>query len=204
MPSRSWLSEEGSQSIRCTGVSLCPPHVKRRPALFRSVIAMAWMIAATLVASVFDYYKFAEFHDGDRYTIHGSWPSRTDGSWPQYCSGPPFNATALLPLEPRLEKDWPNLWGSSLALHRHEYNRHGKCSGLSEVDFFARSLQAYERYSLNDLVLPSRVPPPFDRLELAFRQRYGVALELDRQRHGRAAEVSFCLNKAWKLIGCPT
>ncbi|RYF03784.1 MAG: hypothetical protein EOO40_11845, partial [Deltaproteobacteria bacterium] len=116
---------------------------------------------SALLSPVFDHYKFAEFHDGTRWTIHGSWPSRST-DWPEFCPGPPFNRTALEPLEPRLERDWPNYWGSSAALHKHEYDRHGKCSGLSEVDYFARALDAYDRYSLN-VLFPESARPPLSR-----------------------------------------
>lgn len=158
---------------------------------------------STLLDPSFDFYKLAEFHDGNRYTLHGSWPTRTDGTWPEFCAGTPFDAIALAPLEPRLEQDWPNYWGSSLALHRHEYNRHGKCSGLTEVQYFNRTLGAYESFSLNTLVPRSRTPPHWKDLSRLFYQRYGVWPVVDRVKHGRAAEVSYCLNKQWKLIECP-
>lgn len=158
---------------------------------------------SALLNSSFNYYKFAQFHDGTRFSIHGCWPERSKHDWPQYCPGPAFNETALLPLEPRLEHDWPNYQGSSLALHKHEYNRHGKCTGLSEVDYFTRTLDAYERYDLNELVSTSAQPPFADELEEKFYSKYGVVLTIDHWRHGRAKEVSFCLDKEWGLIDCP-
>ena len=159
---------------------------------------------ASLVTTSWDFYKFAEFHDGTRYTIHGAWPSRSDGSWPEFCPGPRFNQTQLLPLEPRLEQDWPNYEGSSLALHRHEYLRHGTCSSLSEVEYFRQCLDAYERYSLNSLVKPSVDPPFGDYMAEKFIQRFGKRLDVDQWRHGRARQVSFCLDKDWILMDCPT
>ena len=158
---------------------------------------------ASLVNTQWDYYKFAQFHDGSRYTIHGLWPSRDDHTWPEFCPGPRFNETALLPLEPRLEKDWPNYFGSSLALHKHEYLRHGRCTGLSEVDYFSATLDAYERYNLNNLVPESTEPPFAAELEERFYSKYGVVLTVDHWRHGRAREVSFCLDKVWNLMDCP-
>lgn len=157
---------------------------------------------ASLVNTSWDFYKLAEFHDGTRYSLHGSWPSRSDGSWPEFCPGPRFNQTQLLPLEPRLEEDWPNYYGSSLALHKHEYLRHGTCSGLSEFEYFSRCLDAYDRYSVNSLVYSSAEPPFGDRLAGLFFKKFGKRLSIDRWRHGRAKEVSFCLDKNWLLIDC--
>ena len=150
---------------------------------------------SSLLNPEFNYYKFAEFHDGSNWSLHGAWPERSARYWPQFCQGSPFNATALDALQPRLEKDWPNYWGSSAALHKHEYLRHGTCSGLTEVNYFNRSLNAYERYNLNDLDQTD--------LQRSFRDKYGASLNIDHRRHGRAKDVSFCLNKNWTLIECP-
>lgn len=158
---------------------------------------------SALLDPAFDFFKLAEFHDGDRYTVHGLWPTRASGSWPEFCAGPPFNATALDGLQPRLEQDWPNYFGSSLALHRHEYQRHGTCSGLTELQYFSAALAAYERYSLNSLLQPSAVPPPVSTLRALFLARYGVPLGHSRSRHGRAFEAAFCLDKRLQLMPCP-
>lgn len=157
----------------------------------RHLAALAMTFGAT-----FDFFRLAEFHDGTRYTLHGLWPDRSDGSWPQFCSGPAFNATALQALQPRLEQDWPNAHGSSLALHRHEYARHGRCSGMSELAYFSSALAAYEQYSLNALVPPSVLPPPAGVLRALFRRRWGVDLDV-------TSGVSFCLSKRMSLIACP-
>lgn len=156
---------------------------------------MRALTLASLMNTAWDFYRLAEFHDGTRYTIHGCWPSRSD-SWPEFCPGPRFNETQLLPLEPRLERDWPNAWGSSLALHKHEYLRHGTCSGLPEVEYFSRCLEAYERYDLNRLVRASREPPDGALVARLFQEEYGKALRFDRWK------VSFCLSKDWDLIDC--
>ena len=158
---------------------------------------------STLATPGFDFYRFAQFHDGTTYTIHGSWPTREDGSWPEFCPGPRFNQTQLQPLEVRLRRDWPNWFGSSQALHRHEYLRHGTCSGLTEFDYFSHCLDAYDSYDLNQIVPPSKLPPLVEDLTALFLHKYGVPLTVDRDRHGRASEVSFCLDKAWTLMACP-
>lgn len=161
------------------------------------MMALATTFSA-LLDSNFNYYKLAEFRDdGDRWTLHGLWAERSADDWPEFCSGPAFNETALLPLEPKLQHDWPNYHGSALALHRHEYNKHGKCTGLTELEYFTRTLDAYERYGLNGLSRRT------EELGREFHSKYGTALTIDHRRHGRASEVSFCMDKEWVLMDCP-
>lgn len=70
-------------------------------------------------------------------TVHGLWPNRAGVSvsvnrQPQHCPGPPLTA---LPdeLQARLRLYMPG--GAGLA--RHEWERHGTCSGLSPEAYFA-------------------------------------------------------------------
>lgn len=159
---------------------------------------------SALVSTDFDYFKLAEFHDGLSYTLHGVWPSRFQpDSWPEFCPGPRFNETALRPLKARLERDWPNEWGSAAALHRHEYQRHGVCSNLSEYEYFKHSLDAYEMFNLNKILPPSAKPPMAERLQALFYDKYNVHMGVEHKRHGRARDVFICLDKGWKLIDCP-
>lgn len=67
-------------------------------------------------------------------TVHGLWPNRLGTSihqQPEDCAGPRFSippATAAA-----LRRDMPG----GNALERHEWQKHGTCSGLSPADYFA-------------------------------------------------------------------
>ena len=65
------------------------------------------------------------------FTIHGLWPERLDGSWPQYCnSSDRFDADRVKELLPRLREQWPSFgMGADAQFWGHEWMRHGTCSG---------------------------------------------------------------------------
>jgi ribonuclease T2 len=67
-------------------------------------------------------------------TAHGLWPNRTGVSvnrQPQFCDGPQFHLSQ--DVRSALREVMPG--GEGLA--RHEWQRHGTCSGLSPDDYFA-------------------------------------------------------------------
>lgn len=78
--------------------------------------------------------------DADRtFIVHGLWPSSRRGS-PSFCRGPqtvpPRTVEAMLDLMP------------SRGLIRHQWRKHGTCSGLSAADYFATVRDAYERVAM--------------------------------------------------------
>ena len=68
-------------------------------------------------------------------TVHGLWPNRAYASvnrQPQHCPGPP-----LTRLPPDLQAQLQRLMPGGPGLARHEWERHGTCSGLSPEAYFA-------------------------------------------------------------------
>ncbi|WP_174874821.1 ribonuclease T2 family protein [Vogesella oryzae] len=67
------------------------------------------------------------------------------GLWPQYQRGYPANCSAE-PLQPQIERQFAGLYPSR-KLYRHEWDKHGSCSGLSQPQFhqLAASLKAKVR-----------------------------------------------------------
>ena len=68
------------------------------------------------------------------FVMHGLWPQNTDGTYPQNCSNAPG------PADPSKYKDlYPEA-----SLLRHEWARHGTCSGLSPDDYFSAARKAFQ------------------------------------------------------------
>lgn len=68
-------------------------------------------------------------------TVHGLWPNRSRVSvnrQPHDCEGPPLGA-----LPAQLQADLRRYMPSGPGLERHEWRKHGLCSGLSSEDYFA-------------------------------------------------------------------
>ena len=79
------------------------------------------------------------------WSIHGLWPTRKDGSYPQFCDGIPkdFDLDLVKEIQKELEKYWINVTPKSSATQfwSHEYQKHGKCAQREEllrheIDYF--------------------------------------------------------------------
>ena len=72
-------------------------------------------------------------HEPERlhgWTIHGLWPNRNDGSWPQYCSEEKFDPKPIKDLVDEMSYVWPNLMEDRpfYDFWTHEYEKHGTCA----------------------------------------------------------------------------
>ena len=54
------------------------------------------------------------------FTLHGLWPERNDGSYPQSCTNEAFNASAIQPISAKMSKYWVSLNGPSTTFWEHE------------------------------------------------------------------------------------
>jgi len=81
-------------------------------------------------------------------TIHGLWPSRLDGSWPSSCSREPFKESTWDDMGSDLERLWPNIKTTDddrkyPDFWKHEWSKHGTCSGLPQEVFFKAALDHF-------------------------------------------------------------
>ena len=65
------------------------------------------------------------------WSLHGLWPQRNDGSWPQFCHGAPsFDEDSISPVLPLMNKFWPTYYeGAATKFWEHEYSK-------KQLDFF--------------------------------------------------------------------
>jgi ribonuclease T2 len=132
------------------------------------------------------------------FVLHGLWPQKNDGSYPENCSSAPG------PADPAAFKD---IYPDS-GLLQHEWSTHGTCSGLSADDFFTAARNAYNSVtippSLLTLTKQTSMPPneilglftasnpsiPRSSLLLSCGNNYLTAIEV-------------CLDKSFHPIECP-
>jgi ribonuclease T2 len=142
----------------------------------RALLMLALCAAATAAraegerAGVFDYYLLAlswspnwcattgDAQGADQcdprhdfgFTLHGLWPQYETG-WPSWCPSttrdPSRAETAAM----------ADIMGSG-SLARHQWQKHGRCSGLSAEDYLALSRRAYASVT---------IPPVFRALDRA-------------------------------------
>ncbi|MEM7696685.1 MAG: ribonuclease T2 [Pseudomonadota bacterium] len=135
-----------------------------------------------------------------RFVVHGLWPNSADGA-PSRCRsrwrGPSrAMVRGMLDIMP------------SEGLIRHQWRKHGTCSGLSPEDYFGTVREAYERVTipagLATLRDEIRVRP--DVLRAAFRRANEGLDEPElfiRCGGGMLVEVRMCMAPSLDFVDCP-
>lgn len=140
--------------------------------------------------------------DADRdfgWVLHGLWPQYEQG-WPSFCqtaeSNPSRSDTAAM-------SDVMGTSGSAW----HQWNKHGRCSGLSSDDYYALSREAYGRVTRPDVFrkLKDPVRLPVSVVEEAFLEA-NPTLSSDQItitcKAGRIQEVRVCLTRSLDPRDC--
>jgi ribonuclease T2 len=99
---------------------------------------------------------------GFGFTLHGLWPQFERG-WPSYC-----RTTAQDPSRAETAAMANIMGGAGLAWH--EWQKHGRCSGLSSAEYFAAARAAYEAVNRPEVLrqLPETMDIPPRVIEAAF------------------------------------
>lgn len=129
---------------------------------------------------------------GFGFMLHGLWPQYATG-WPSFCATPQRNPSR------KMTQDMADIMGTG-GLAWHQWDKHGRCSGLSARDYFALSRRAYEQVArpeiFRNLLKSFNIPAPL--VEEAF---LGSNPDLTADmltvtcKRGHFQEVRICLNK---------
>ena len=179
------------------------------------LMAMSWQ-PQYCYANRYSKYTSCESPDDywkSHWTIHGLWPQFSDGSYPSSCSNEKASTTLLESLTTELEQYWPDvaLYGSandgddesyhqpSYYFWRHEWSKHGTCTGLTPTEYFQTAL-AYQ------LPTPSLVGEAYgqslSQQELLSSLQYDVVLRCSSGKY--LQEVRACLTVQGQLMDCPS
>lgn len=96
------------------------------------------------------------------WVLHGLWPQYEDG-WPSYCNTSHPNPSR------RMTNDMADIMGTS-GLAWHQWNKHGRCTGLSATAYYDLSREAYNAINRPAVFrqLPRSVKIPASIVEEAF------------------------------------
>jgi len=83
--------------------------------------------------------------------VHGLWPQHRGGSWPEFCPTTQHPPT-------RTETAAETAFFGSAGAAWHQWNKHGRCTGLSAADYYALTRTAAERLVLPEIF--SRIDAP--------------------------------------------
>ncbi|WP_320177150.1 ribonuclease T2 [Roseovarius pacificus] len=133
------------------------------------------------------------------WVLHGLWPQYHRG-WPSHCQ------TAERPPSRAMTAGMADIMGTS-GLAWYQWKKHGSCSGLSALAYYALSRRAYESVNRPEVFrkLKDPVKLPASVVEGAFLKA-NPGWERDMLtitcREGRIQEARLCLSKDLKPVPC--
>lgn len=135
------------------------------------------------------------------FIVHGLWPQYEKG-YPDFCRTrepervPQSLGATMFDIMP------------SMGLVGHQWRKHGRCTGLSQRDYFAKTRQAFERIAIPADINRGQAAQTLSAEEI--EQKF-VAANPGLSRRGIAAsckgrqleEIRICLTKDLKFRECP-
>jgi hypothetical protein len=84
------------------------------------------------------------------YSIHGLWSQESVDKW-HYCpkGGHKFEIERLRVLLPELHAHWHSSRGTDENFWKHEWEKHGSCTGLKEFEYFQKTLDCFDKVKAN-------------------------------------------------------
>jgi ribonuclease T2 len=189
------------------------------PLALESRVQGAEVSAASEPGGVFDFYvlalswspSYCASKGGDAdplqcgqakplgFTVHGLWPQFERGA-PQDCDvgSRSVEKETLRRIEPAMPSD---------GLARHEWQKHGTCSGLSQADYFNAMMRAFEKVRIPGMfsqaptarqIAPSMVETAFLQANPGMRAKGFAAACVG----GYLSEVRICLTKDLNFRDC--
>ena len=141
----------------------------------------------------------AECAEHARFVLHGLWPERMDGTYPENCSDAPGLANP---------GQYADVYPEA-GLLEHEWRAHGTCSGLSADAFFTAARTAYESVkipgALATLTAQTSMSP--DEIAHAFAAAnpgFALGSVVVSCGHNYLTAVEVCVDKTLKPMACPT
>ncbi|XP_048769264.2 ribonuclease Oy-like isoform X2 [Ostrea edulis] len=150
------------------------------------------------------------------WTIHGFWPSKSDGSPVDNCSNIPFKEK-LIPLETRnhMNRVWPDLLsrtGNSSKFWAQQWKKHGTCANVSGTrtvaEYFNTTIQLASNYNISHILQNSQINPgkSFQMQEIEDAIENGTShlpyIKMWKKRTLWLWEIRTCFNKTFHGIDC--
>jgi len=153
------------------------------------------------------------------FTLHGIWPTRNDGSWPQFCNdSQPFEASVISSLVDDLWVSWYDYTGNGFDFWSHEWDKHGTCaesipSMNTEYNYFSSAISLQTKYDSVDALAASDITPSSENwysvadIQNALSDYFHVTPTITCQSIdlGDALDmIQFCVDKNFQLEDCPS
>jgi len=174
-----------------------PARADRAGAFDYYVLALSW--SPTWCALEGDARGAEHCAEPHGWTLHGLWPQYHRG-WPDFCQ------TAHPPPTRSMAAGMADIMGAP-GLARHQWKKHGTCSGLTAAGYFALARRAYSRVNrpavFRKFSEPVRLPARV--IEEAFLEAnpgWQPDMLTVTCRAGRIHEMRLCLSKTLDPVPC--
>jgi ribonuclease T2 len=138
-------------------------------------------------------------HEAQGFVVHGLWPQYESG-YPEFC---PSSMPRWLSEETvALIRNYMPSAGAA----RYQWQKHGMCSGLDEVDYFSLLVDAADRIAIPDEIAAGGIDLPPRAIEAAFADvnpgitAGGMSVQC---RDGAFTEIRICMTKDLAFRDCP-
>ncbi|KPQ06698.1 MAG: ribonuclease T2 [Rhodobacteraceae bacterium HLUCCA12] len=164
------------------------------------LLALSWMPAfCAIEGDARDDARCAP-DTGLGWVVHGLWPQHAGGTWPEYCRGDARDPSRA---QTAAQAD---LYGAAGAAW-HQWNKHGRCTGLSAESYYRLARLALSRLTLPDVF--ARIENPLllapEVVEEAFIEA-NPGLNPDMMvttcRDSAIVELRLCLTRALEPRSC--
>ena len=155
------------------------------------VLALSWTPSWCAAEGAARGDARCETGSGAGWLVHGLWPQHTSGGWPEFC-----DTDHRAPTRAALQ-GMVDIMGSA-GLARHQWAKHGSCSGRDAAAYFAQTRAAFSGLTFPQAIRadahPQRLGP--DALLAEFRAanpQFGPDMVTLTCRAGLAQEIRLCL-----------
>jgi len=150
------------------------------------------------------------------FTLHGIWPQRNDGSYPQDCnSSYPFDKSQIASLVPVLWEVWYDYTGDGYDFWSHEWDKHGTCASTlpaldGEYNYFSNAINLHQKYDPTSLLAAAGIVPSdsttysASAIASAIANGDGDSAILQCDNNNNLDMVQLCINKQLTIEACPS
>ena len=145
------------------------------------------------------------------FTLHGLWPERSDGTYPQTCTNTKFDPNAVAPILPELEKFWPSLNGPSPTFWSHEFEKHGTCATdvyPTELGYMNGTLSLRAKFDVTAALAAAGITPSATagfakaQLQAAVTKAFGFPILPACDSAGAPHGAGVCVSKSGAAQSC--
>jgi ribonuclease T2 len=163
------------------------------------VLALSWSPSWCVIEGDARRDRQCREDTGYGFTLHGLWPQYERG-WPSFCP------TSERAPSRAMTAEMVDIMGSA-GLAWHQWDKHGRCSGLSAADYYATARAAYDKIVRPDVFrrLLKSVDLPATLVEEAFvKANAGLAADAVTVtcKRGHFQEVRICLTPDLEFRSC--